>query len=147
VLHGNTITHERVREYFRAAHAMASRLGMVDVNVLNIDGQPAAFLYGYHCRGEVSTIRTGFDASAGDGIGSALLLRTIAHSCERGDRRIDFGPGEGEHKRRLRTRLESTYRLTYTPLDSWRSQAVRLTRWARGRWARPQVGARETVRA
>jgi CelD/BcsL family acetyltransferase involved in cellulose biosynthesis len=143
VVHGNTITHERVREYFRAAHVAASRLGMADVNVLNIDGQPAAFLYGYHCHGDVSTIRTGFDALVGDGVGSALLLKTIADSCERGDRQIDFGPGEGEHKRRLRTRVESTYRLTYTPMDSWRSQAVRLSRWARGRWSQRTVGERE----
>ena len=54
------------------------------------------------------------------------MLRSIEDSCRRGDRTIDFGPGEREHKRRLRTRTESTYRLTYTPIDSWRSQAVRL---------------------
>ena len=64
------------------------------------------------------------------------MLKTIEDSCRRGDRMIDFGPGEREHKRRLRTRTESTYRLTYTPIDSWRSQAVRLTRWAKGRLAR-----------
>ncbi len=44
---------------------------------------------------------------------------------------VDFGPGEREHKRRLRTRQEATYRLTYMPAASWRSQAVRLTRWAK----------------
>jgi CelD/BcsL family acetyltransferase involved in cellulose biosynthesis len=147
VVHGNTITHDRVREYFHAAHAAAARLGMLDVNVLNIDGQPAAFLYGYHCHGHVTTLRTGFDPSLGDGLGSALLFKTIEDSCGRGDRVIDFGPGEGEHKRRLRTRLESTYRVTYTPIDSWRSQAVRLTRWARGQWAVPKIGGRETAGA
>ena len=145
VVHGNTITHERVREYFQAAHAAAARLGMLDVNVLMFDGQPAAFLYGYHCHGNVTTLRTGFDPSLGDGLGSALLLKTIEDSCGRGDRVIDFGAGEGEHKRRLRTRTETTFQLSYTPLDSWRSQAVRLSRWARGRWTRREVGARETA--
>jgi CelD/BcsL family acetyltransferase involved in cellulose biosynthesis len=136
VVNGNTLTHERVREYFQAAHAAAARLGMVDVNVLTVEDRPAAFLYGYHYRGQVTALRTGFDASNSGGIGSALMLKSIEDSCRRGDRVIDFGPGEREHKRRLRTRTESTYRLTYTPLDSWRSQAVRVTRWAKNRWAR-----------
>jgi CelD/BcsL family acetyltransferase involved in cellulose biosynthesis len=134
VRHGNTLTHERVRGFFRDAHASAARLGMADVNLLLVEGRPAAFLYGYHCRGNVSALRTGFDASI-SGLGSALMLKAIEDSCRRGDRTIDFGPGEREHKRRLRTRTESTVRLTYTPLDSWRSQAVRWSRWAKDRWA------------
>jgi CelD/BcsL family acetyltransferase involved in cellulose biosynthesis len=133
VINGNTLTHERVREYFHAAHAAAARLGMVDVNVLAVHGKPAAFLYGYHYNGNVTALRTGFDAANDGGIGSALMLQAIQDSCHRGDRTIDFGPGEREHKRRLRTRTESTYRLTYTPFDSWRSQAVRFTRWAKRR--------------
>jgi CelD/BcsL family acetyltransferase involved in cellulose biosynthesis len=135
VVHGNTLTHERVRGFFREAHAAASRRGMADINLLVMDGRPAAFLYGYHCQGNVAALRTGFDASIG-GLGSALMLKSIEDSCRRGDRSIDFGPGEREHKRRLRTRTESTYRITYTPLDSWRSQAVRLTRWAKNRWSK-----------
>ena len=102
------------------------------MNVLTVEGQPSAFLYGYHYQGNVTALRTGFDASHDNGIGSALMLQAIQDSCNRGDRTIDFGPGEREHKRRLRTRTESTYRLTYTPIDSWRSQAVRLSsRWAK----------------
>jgi CelD/BcsL family acetyltransferase involved in cellulose biosynthesis len=139
VTSGNTLTHDRVREYFHAAHDAASRLGMVDVNVLTLDGEPAAFLYGYHCHSNVIGLRTGFDAVQRDGIGSALMLKTIEDSCCRGDRVIDFGPGEREHKRRLRTRTENTYRLTYTPIESWRSQAVRLTRWAKNRWQKREA--------
>jgi CelD/BcsL family acetyltransferase involved in cellulose biosynthesis len=104
---------------------------MLDVNLLKIDNKPVAFLYGYHHRGNVIALRTGFDATAGDGLGSALMLEMIDNSCQRGDRVVDFGPGEREHKRRLRTRQEPTYRITYMPVDSWRSQAVRLTRWAK----------------
>jgi CelD/BcsL family acetyltransferase involved in cellulose biosynthesis len=133
VTHGNTLTHDRVRGFFRDAHEAAARLGMVDINLFRLDGRPVAFLYGYHYNGNVSALRTGFDASH-SGLGSALLLRSIEDSCQRGDRSIDFGTGEREHKRRVRTRTESTYRLTYTPIHSWRSQAVRLTRWTKGRW-------------
>jgi hypothetical protein len=135
VTNGNTLTHDWVRGFFRDAHAAAARLGMVDVNVLKVEGRPAAFLYGYHTHGIVSSIRTGFDAAI-SGLGSALMLKALEDSCRRGDRTVDFGPGEREHKRRLRTRIEPTYRLTYTPLDSWRSQAVRLTRWAKSHWPR-----------
>jgi CelD/BcsL family acetyltransferase involved in cellulose biosynthesis len=134
---GNTITTDRVREYFRASHAVAARLGMLDMHVLNVEGEPAAFLYGYHHQGNVTALRTGFDASHDNGIGSALMLQAIQDSCNRGDHTIDLGPGEREHKRRLRTRTESTYRLTYTPIDSWRSQAVRFSRWAKRRWPAP----------
>jgi hypothetical protein len=138
VTHGNTLTHDRVRQFFRDAHAAASRLGMVDINLLVVDGRPAAFLYSYHYNGHVSTLRTGFDASM-SGCGSAIFFKSIEDSCRRGDRSIDFGTGEREHKRRLRTRTEATYRITYTPIHSWRSQAVRLTRWAKSQWRHEQT--------
>jgi endogenous inhibitor of DNA gyrase (YacG/DUF329 family) len=68
-------------------------------------------------------------------------LKSIEDSIQRGDELIDFGPGEREHKRRLRTRIEASYRLTYTPLNSVRSQAIRLGRWAKERWQRPAAAA------
>ena len=141
VEHGNTLTHDRVREYFHAAHTAAARIGMLDVNVLTVEGRPAAFLYGYHYQGNVTALRTGYDASNSSGIGSALMLKSIEDSCNRGDRTIDFGPGEREHKRRVRTRTATTYRITYTPLDSWRSQAVRFSRWAKRRFSGAEAAA------
>jgi CelD/BcsL family acetyltransferase involved in cellulose biosynthesis len=144
VMHGNTLTHDRVRGFFRDVHASAARLGMADISVLQVDGRPAAFLYGYHCRGHVTALRTGYDPTI-SGVGSALMFQVLKDSCSRGDHMFDFGSGEGEHKRRLRTRMETTYRLTYTPIDSWRSQAVRLTRWAKNRWPVRQLSAVPTV--
>ena len=139
VVNGNTLTHDRVRAFYRDAHAAAARLGMVDVNVLRIGGQPVAFLYSYHYQGRISALRTGYNAAHGDqGLGSALTLKAIEDSIARGDQQLDFGPGEREHKRRLRSRIEMTYRLTYAPLHSWRSQAVQLSRWAKQRWPRRQ---------
>jgi CelD/BcsL family acetyltransferase involved in cellulose biosynthesis len=135
VTNGNTLTHEGVRDYYRDAHVAAARLGMVDVNVIHIAGRPAAFLYSYHHQGQVTLHRTGYDASqAENGIGFGLLLKSLEDSCSRGDHSVDFGPGEREQKRRLRTRVESTYRLTYAPFSSWRSQAVQWSRWAKNRW-------------
>jgi CelD/BcsL family acetyltransferase involved in cellulose biosynthesis len=125
---------QRVNEFFRATHEVAARLGMLDMNVLKIEGRPAAFSYGYHFQGKVTIARTGFDTSIDNDPESAIMLQLIEDSRNRGDDSIDFGPGEREYKRHLRSRTESTYRLTYTPLDSWRSQAVRITRWAKRRW-------------
>jgi CelD/BcsL family acetyltransferase involved in cellulose biosynthesis len=141
VVDGNTLTHDGVRNFYRDAHAAAARLGMADVNVLVFEGRPAAFIYSYHCNGRLSLLRTGFNPELGEhGLGSALMLKLIEDSIARGDHFVDFGPGEREHKRRLRTRTESTYRLTYTPLRSWRSQTVRWTRWAKSRLHLPRVG-------
>ena len=123
---GNTLTHDRVRDFFRDAHAAAARLGMVDVNVLMFEGRPAAFLYGYHCDGHVIRLRTGFDAALGEhGFGSALgaakrsrTARTAATSSS------TSAPANANTNAGCAPRTESTYRLTYTPIDSWRSQTV-----------------------
>lgn len=144
VTNGNTLTHERVRDFYRDAHAAASRLGMVDVNVLVYAGRPVAFHYNYLYGGRITLLRMGFDAAQSDrGVGSTLLVRSIQDGIERGDEVIDFGPGDREHKRRLRNRVESTYRITYAPLHSWRSQAVQLSRWAKRPW--PHKPARREV--
>jgi CelD/BcsL family acetyltransferase involved in cellulose biosynthesis len=139
---GNTITHDRVRDYCRDAHETAARLGMVDVNILLLEDRPAAFLYNYHYQGRITALRTGYDASAGhDGVGSALILKSIEDSITRGDSLIDFGPGEREHKRRLRTRTEASYRLNFTPLGSLRSQAVNWSRRIKQRWQKRKVAS------
>jgi len=141
---GTTLTHERVRHFLRDAHAVAAHNGMVDTNLLLVDGRPAAFAYNYHFHGRLTGVRIGYDASLGrtgsgtPGWGTALMLASIEDSCQRGDASLDLGPGETPFKRRLRTHTEASYRMVYVPLDSWRSQAVRLARWAR-RKLRPSV--------
>ena len=133
---GTTLTHERVRDFLRDAHAIAARNGMVDVNLLLVDGRPAAFAYNYQFHGRLTGLRIGYDASFGvGGLGTALMLRTIEDSFQRGDVSLDLGPGEAPFKRRMRTRAEPSYRMTYAPLASWRSQAARLSLWAQERFA------------
>lgn len=129
---GTTLTHESVRHFLSDAHAIAARNGMVDVNLLLVDGRPAAFAYNYHFHGKLAGVRVGYNPSIGiSGLGTALVLRSIEDSCERGDVSLDLGAGETQFKKRLRTRFEANYRVTYSPLGSWRSQAVRLSRWAK----------------
>jgi CelD/BcsL family acetyltransferase involved in cellulose biosynthesis len=135
---GNTLTHERVRDFLRDAHEVAANKGMLDVNLLVVDDQPAAFAYNYHYDGRVTGLRMGFDPRIGpSGLGTALLLRAIEDSAQRGDATYDLGPGDSRFKRHFRTRSESSYRLRYLPIGSWRSQAVRLAGWARRRLRRP----------
>ncbi len=71
----------------------------------------------------------------------ALTLNLIEDSIARGDRMIDLGPRERDLERCLRTRVESTHRLTYAPLNSWRSHAVQWTRWAQHRWQHRRTAA------
>jgi CelD/BcsL family acetyltransferase involved in cellulose biosynthesis len=124
-----TITHDHVRNFLRDAHAVAARRGMVDMNLLLVDGRPAAFSYNYHYRCRLTALGIGYDASlARGGFGKALMLRALQDSFERGDESYDFGQGECPLKRDLRTTAETSYRLTFTSHGSWRSQMARLAR-------------------
>lgn len=138
---GNTMSHASVRDFLVDAHAAAARLGLVDMAVLRVNGQPAAFSYNYHHDGVVTGLRTGYDESVSDrGLGRTLLIHVIRDSCERGDRMIDLGVGDSAYKRRFRTRVLPSSRVThYPPLALW-SQGVRLSRWLKARWL-PERGA------
>jgi CelD/BcsL family acetyltransferase involved in cellulose biosynthesis len=147
-INGHALTHDRVRDYFRDAHAAAARLGMVDMNLVTVGGRPASFLYSYHHHGQVSASRTGFDRAIEDrGEGLGVVLKSIEDGIGRGDRTIDLGHGPGEHKRRLRTRFAESYRLTYAPISSWRSQTVRWSRWAQRRWHERRAASAEAEAA
>ncbi|MEN1681667.1 MAG: GNAT family N-acetyltransferase [Planctomycetota bacterium] len=127
---GNTLCHDRVRQFLRKAHAAASRQGMVDMNVLRIDGQAVAFNYNYHSEGSVFGLRMGYrEDHPVKGAGTALISMTLQDSCRRGDERFELGPGNQYYKQRLRTCVEHNWRVTHTPLTSWRSQALRLSEW------------------
>ncbi len=140
---GTTLTHDRVRHFLRDAHAIAARNGMLDMNLLLVDGRPAAFAYNYHFHGRLTGLRFGYDASLGiSGFGTALLLRSIEDSFTRGDHSLDLGPGETRFKQRLRTDSEAIYRMTYAPLGSWRSQVVRVSRWAKRYSATADAGGK-----
>ena len=123
---GTTISHESVRGYLRAAHAAAASLGGVDLNLLLVDGRPAAFAYNYHFAGYVYGLRAGFDANAcRSGAGSVLMRMMTEDSCNRGDQIIDLGPGSLESKRHWQTRMTIAWRYTHYSLRSPRAQILR----------------------
>lgn len=133
---GNTLCHGSVADLLADAHESAARLGMLDMSLLLIDGKPAAYYYAYHCNGEVLGLRTGFDPDLPGGAGSVLLARLIEDSFARGDRRLDLGVGPETYKRRLRTTVETSSRLTHISTGSWRPRALQAARWCARRLRR-----------
>ncbi|MEM8944546.1 MAG: GNAT family N-acetyltransferase [Planctomycetota bacterium] len=132
---GNTLSHSHVRGFLRDCHQIAAKLGMLDMMVLKLDGQPAAFQYNYVYDGRLFGLRMGYDrAFAQYGAGKALLGWMIEGSFRRGDRTIDLGAGEYPFKRRFRTGTATSQRYTYYPWSTLRGQGVRLTQWIKSRW-------------
>jgi CelD/BcsL family acetyltransferase involved in cellulose biosynthesis len=123
---GTTLSHPGVRDYFREVHAVAARLGCVDMNLLTAGGEPVGFGYNYHYRGSVEGIRIGYDPRfAQAGAGNLLYWRMLEDGCARGDRRFDMGVGSLAIKRFWYTHTAPSYRYTYYPATALRAQLLR----------------------
>jgi CelD/BcsL family acetyltransferase involved in cellulose biosynthesis len=131
---GTTLSHESVRSFLREVHAAAAAAGTVDMNLLLLDDEPAAFIYGYHYQGYVYGLRRGFDAQRSRaGLGAVLLWLTLQDSAQRGDRIYDMGMGSLESKRHFQSRLLPIYRFSHFPAGVFRTQLLRISRWLKGR--------------
>jgi CelD/BcsL family acetyltransferase involved in cellulose biosynthesis len=129
---GTTLSHEAVRDYLRDAHASAVHAGGADLNLLLVDGRPAAFAYNYHYRGHVFGLRLGYDPNVAQaGAGHVLMARMLADSFNRGDHTFDLGPGSLAAKRYWKTSVEIGYRYTHFAPTGPRAQLLRLSRLAR----------------
>jgi hypothetical protein len=127
---GTTLCHHAVRAFLHEVHTIAAAEGVADINLLLLDGRPAAFIYGYHYRGCVFGLRRGFDASLSrTGVGNLLLWRTLEDSARRGDIVYDMGPGSLESKRHFQTQLAPIYRHSHFPATALRAQLLRIRRW------------------
>lgn len=122
---GTTLSHEQVAGYFRDVHAIAVKNGMVDINILKVDGQAVAFSYNYVCDGRLIGVRRGHRRQF-TGAGNVLFVRMIRDSFGRDDTCLDLGPGSQEIKRRWSTQTVSSYRYTHYPLLAPRVQLLRL---------------------
>ncbi|TWT42737.1 GNAT family N-acetyltransferase [Botrimarina hoheduenensis] len=134
---GNTLCDRRVNPMLRTAHEQAARLGMLDLHLLTIDGVPSAFFYGHHCHGVTSGLRMGYDPASPKGAGAVLFGMVIERAFALGDRRLDLGAGDENYKKRYRTSVTTTARITHTPLTAWRPQLVGAGRWVRAQLGRP----------
>lgn len=143
---GNTICHESVLPFVRDCHALAARLGMLDLAVLRVAGQPLAYQYNYHLEGKVFGLRMGYAKEARElGVGKILLSRFIEDGFHRGDRALDLGIGEFDFKMRFRTDVENSYRYSYYPWNAWRSQSVRASQWLRQQFAGEELAAKPAI--
>jgi CelD/BcsL family acetyltransferase involved in cellulose biosynthesis len=131
---GTTLSHESIRDYLREAHAAAARAGAVDLNLMMLDGRPAAFAYNYCWRGRVHGLRAGYDAGLSRrGAGALLLAWAIRDSFQRGDRLYDLGVGYLRGKRHLATRIVPIYRYSHFHAKTLRVQLLRVKRWVQER--------------
>ena len=128
---GTTLSHAAIRPFLRDAHLAAARLGALDLRLMVLGETPIAFVYGYHYRGYLYGLRSGYHAEAAPaGAGTLLYAKAIEESYRLGDKIFDLGPGSVEIKRHFRTRLVESQRLTYFHPLSARAQILRLKRWA-----------------
>ncbi len=142
---GNTLCHDHVREFLRDSHALAAKLGMLDIALLKLDGIAVAFQYNYQYHGEVYGLRMGFDRDfTKQGVGKVLLSQMIEDSFERNDVSINLGGGDYQYKHRYQTHQETSYRFTCYPSLAWRPQGVRLSRWLKQRLAKPKQAEKAT---
>ncbi|MBS0209899.1 MAG: GNAT family N-acetyltransferase [Planctomycetes bacterium] len=131
---GTTITSPAIRDFLREMHVTACRAGAADVALLKVNGQPAAFAYGYQGQGNVFGLRMGFDPRVSkSGAGSVLLRHWIADSFARGDTMIDLGVDYVDCKRHWRTRSARVARYTHFG-PGLRASALRAARHLRGWW-------------
>ena len=133
-LTGTTLSHESVRTFLRDVHARAAERGALDVNLLYVDGEPAAFAYSYHFHGSVYGLRLGYDAGRSKaGLGNVLYARMIQDSFGRGDRAYDLGVGSKDAKKRILNRIVPIFRYSHFRITSPVAQLLRTKRWLQHR--------------
>ena len=131
---GNTLSHPSVAAYLRDTHRLAAKNGCLDLNLLLVEGRPAAFSYNYFYQGKVFGLRMGYDpALAARGPGTVLLRLLLEDCCRRGDTLYDLGAGYHESKRYWQTSQVTSYHYTHFPISVPRVQLLRLKRWLRSR--------------
>lgn len=134
----NAIWHPSLVSFFRDTHAAASRLGMVDMAVLKLAGQPVAYWYGYHFAGRLMGLRMACTPeSPVSDVRMALMSRLIEDSLDRGDEMLDLWSGDETYRAELGTSVVRRYRVSYTPRTAIRPQLIRAGRWLRRRTASP----------
>jgi CelD/BcsL family acetyltransferase involved in cellulose biosynthesis len=135
---GTTLSHESVRPLLRELHVAAAAEGAVDLNLLLLDGEPAAFVYNYHYRGRLYGLRMGYDAErCPAGAGNALLSWVIRDSFSRGDCLYDLGVGSLDWKRNFAARIVPILRYSHCHPTAPRAQLLRLKRWMDSRSMAP----------
>lgn len=132
---GTTLSHESVQNFMRYVHEMATHLGRLDLNLLYQDEKPIAFSYGYHFRGYVDGLKTGYvREKKTNGAGRVLVARIIEDSFERGDQTFNMGSEQHAWKKIWRTESAITYQYAYFSSKSPKGQFLKMNHWAKKSW-------------
>jgi hypothetical protein len=144
------LNKEDYRGFYRECITNAIPHGGVDLDVVFVDDQPAAFGYSYVYRGRVSVVKVAYHPDFGfEGAGSVLQARMLAESFARGDNTMELGHEFLYWKRVWATHFRPVYRYVYFPSMSVRAQLVRTKRAlvrrlrARRQAAEPELAAAE----
>lgn len=141
---GASLSDGKVAEYFRDAHAVAVKLGMVDINLLTVAGQAVAFSYNYISDGHLIGVRHGCRRDFSQyGAGDLLFLNMLRDSFRRGDRSLDLRSGSLESKHCWATHVAHSHRYTHYPVLAPRMQLLRFTQWAKSGRTVPKTRPRK----
>ena len=136
---GTTLSHKSVSEFLRECHGHAAKLGMLDMNLLRINGELAAFAYNYHHKGYVYGLRVGYNpAFAKTGVGKVLWARSFEDSFNRDDILYDIGPDSLQVKKHWWTRLLDVHGFAHYA-NTPQAQLVRVSHWWKDRKANPNA--------
>jgi CelD/BcsL family acetyltransferase involved in cellulose biosynthesis len=126
------LCHAEVSGFLHDAHLAAARLGALDLNLLLLNGEPAAFMYNYCWQGAVYGLRRGYDPKFKHfrpGLIQQKMMLEDGLLC--GDRSYDLGGGNHGIKEPWRTKVAASYRLTFFSPLVFRAQLLRWNRWLR----------------
>lgn len=98
-----TFMDERMAAFFRAMTQAMGEQGYVELNILEVDGAPAAAMYNFRYRDGLLVYNSGYDPGLRPNLSSGIVLlsQCIQDAIERGLGVFDFLQGDEEYKYRF----------------------------------------------
>jgi CelD/BcsL family acetyltransferase involved in cellulose biosynthesis len=114
----------RNREFYRELTTALSGRGWLHFSMIELNGRPLAFHYGFDYNGAILWYKPSFDiAHASRSPGMVLLRHLIGDAIKRQRRELDFTIGDEAFKRRFTNDTRGTVRLRIFRDPSWFSTA------------------------
>jgi hypothetical protein len=89
-------------EEFRQRFELFAHRGQLRVHLLEIDGEPKAFWFGFVYGGVFHSSETGYDVALRDyEVGTLMFVRMVDDLAKEGVRELDFGLGDAYYKERF----------------------------------------------